>query len=116
MIRRKIKESKFRLCVIRPDGEAVTFMPGSQEEYNIVSSVVERVLARMPYTVHVDEILRKLEKRGVGVFRTQAAVLEAVREEILAANETNKAGSFEEVVEKALHDVFFLVKSEVQPS
>lgn len=114
---RKKKESEFKLCVVRVDGSTVTFVPGSQEEYDFVDSVVERVLARMPYSTHIDEVLRRLEKRGLGYMTSQSKVLEAVKAEILQMEQTyDRSESFEEVLTKAIHDVLYLVKSEVQPS
>jgi hypothetical protein len=69
----------------------------------------------MPYKVHVDDILKRLEVRGVGYFKSQAKVLDAVKEEILKSEKENQT-DFRDTLEKALNDIFFLVKSEVQPS
>lgn len=61
--------SKFRICIIRADGTEVHFHPGSHEELDFVSAVVDRTL-----------------EKGVGFFRTKAHVaqdLTAAIEEVI---------------------------------
>ena len=71
--------SPFRICIVRADGEPVLLHPGRTGERYFVDDVVKRVLAK-----------------GVGIFRTEAHV----REDLEAA------------LEEALHDL----KSDVVPA
>lgn len=49
--------SKFRICIIRQDGEPVYLLPGSHGERDLVASIVDATLAK-----------------GVGFFRTSSHV------------------------------------------
>lgn len=65
--------SKFRICIIREDGEPVYFVPGSRGEIDLKAAIVAAVLAK-----------------PVGLFRTKAqvglAVDTAVTEVLYALN------------------------------
>lgn len=61
--------SKYRLVIIREDGNPVFYMPGSKGERDMVNAIVEKVMSK-----------------GVGFFRTESHVrkdvVEAVNEVI----------------------------------
>lgn len=72
-------ESAYRLCVVKANGDPVFFHPGSQGERDLIEAATEAIVAK-----------------GVGVFRTEVQVRQAIRDGLI---ETLKA-----------------LKSEVQPT
>lgn len=70
--------SHYHVCIHRNDGQAVTLKPGSHGERELCTAIIEAAVAK-----------------GVGLFRTEAHVRQALHE--------------------AIHDVLHAVKAEVRP-
>ena len=68
--------SQFRVQIVRQDGAKVRFRPGSHEEHDLIAAVVSKAVSK-----------------GVGVFRTEAKVKQAITE----------------AIREVLHDVKFAV-------
>lgn len=94
--------SDYRISITRPDGKRVELHPGSHGERDLVDALVTKLAF-----LNADRLCADLAGHGVGVFRSEARVLAALRAIVGDAQaETRHA------IEGVLRDL----KGEVRPT
>lgn len=68
--------SKYRICIVREDGDPVYLMPGSQGERDLQAAIVDAVLSKSV------GILRTKAQVGLAVDAAIAEVLHALKAEV----------------------------------
>lgn len=109
--------------VDRATGEVVQMEPGLQLERDLVADIV-RALAPATreqtalYVRFVDALTASMAAKGVGIFRTEAAVLDAVKlslYEVLVVNGGAMADALTADLERAVNAAFLKIKMQVRP-